>query len=92
LAADTHGLTNVHLVDSRSAAAPIRHVAIKAREMADRGESVETILAFADRVFKDSVTYILPENIEQLVRGGCQRCGRSFDQSLESQIGFIDQL
>ena len=70
LAADTHGLTNVHLVDSRSAAAPIRHVAIKAREMADRGESVETILAFADKVFKDSVTYILPENIEQLVRGG----------------------
>ena len=70
LAADTHGLTNVHLVDSRSAAAPIRHVAIKAREMADRGESVEAILAYADKVFKDSVTYILPENIEQLVRGG----------------------
>lgn len=70
LAATTHDLQQITFVDSRTAAAPIRHVAIKAREMADKGESVETILAYADRVFKDSKTYILPDNIDQLVRGG----------------------
>ena len=70
LAATTHDLQQITFVDSRTAAAPIRHVAIKAREMADKGESVETILAYADRVFKHSKTYILPDNIDQLVRGG----------------------
>lgn len=70
LAATTHDLQQITFVDSRTAAAPIRHVAIKAREMADKSESVETILAYADRVFKDSKTYILPDNIDQLVRGG----------------------
>ena len=70
LAATSHDITNITFVDSHTAAAPIRHVAIKARNMADRGESIETILAYADRVFKDSKTYILPDNIEQLVRGG----------------------
>ena len=70
LAATTHDLQHITFVDSRTAAAPIRHVAIKARELVDKGESVETILAYADRVFKDSKTYILPDNIDQLVRGG----------------------
>lgn len=70
LAATNQDIENITFVDSRSAAAPIRHVAIKAREMANKGESVETILAYADRVFKDCKTYILPDNIDQLVRGG----------------------
>lgn len=70
LAATNHDIENITFVDSRGAAASIRHVAIKAREMADKGASVETILAYADRVFKDCKTYILPDNIDQLVRGG----------------------
>ncbi len=70
LAATNHAIDNITFVDSRSAAASIRHVSIKARQMADNGESVETILAYANRVFKESKTYILPDNIDQLVRGG----------------------
>lgn len=70
LAATNHDIENITFVDSRSAAASIRHVAIKAREMADKGVSIETILTYADRVFKDCKTYILPDNIDQLVRGG----------------------
>lgn len=70
LAASTHDLNNVHFVDSLSAAGPIRHVAIEARKMADSGASVEEILAYADRVFKDTVTYILPDNLDQLRKGG----------------------
>jgi len=70
LAATNHDIENITFVDSRGAAASIRHVAIKAREMADKGVSVEIILAYADRVFKDCKTYILPDNIDQLVRGG----------------------
>lgn len=70
LAATNHDIENITFVDSRSAAASLRHVVIKARTMADNGESIETILAYADRVFKDSKTFILPDNIDQLVRGG----------------------
>lgn len=70
LAATNHDIENITFVDSKSAAASIRHVAIKAREMVDRGESVEAILAYADKVFRDCKTFILPDNIDQLVRGG----------------------
>jgi len=70
LAATNHDVENITFVDSKSAAASIRHVAIKAREMVDRGESVEAILAYADKVFRDCKTFILPDNIDQLVRGG----------------------
>lgn len=70
LAATNHDIENITVVDSRSAAAALRHVVIKARTMADNGASVETILTYADRVFKDCKTFILPDNIDQLVRGG----------------------
>jgi len=70
LAATNHDVENITFMDSKSAAASIRHVAIKAREMVDRGESVEAILAYADKVFRDCKTFILPDNIDQLVRGG----------------------
>lgn len=70
LAAANHDLKNITIVDSKSAAAALRHVAIAAREMADSGSSVEDILAYADRVFKASITYIMPDNLEQLRKGG----------------------
>jgi DegV family protein with EDD domain len=70
LAATTHDLKNIHIIDTLSAAGPIRHVAIEARKMADAGASVEEILAYADKVFKDTITYILPDNLNQLRKGG----------------------
>jgi DegV family protein with EDD domain len=70
LAANNHNVPNVTFLDSCTAAGPIRHVAIEARKMADAGASVEAILAYAEKVFKDTVTYILPENLDQLRKGG----------------------
>lgn len=70
LAAANHDLTNVTVIDSKSASGPIRHVALEARKMADAGKSVKEIVDYANRVFENSKTYILPDNLDQLRKGG----------------------
>jgi DegV family protein with EDD domain len=70
LAAKNNELTNITIVDTKTAAAPILHVALEARKMADAGKSVEEILEYANRVVEDSKTYILVDTMDQLVRGG----------------------
>ena len=70
LAAKNNGLTNITIVDTKTAAAPILHLAREARRMADAGKSVKDILAYADKVVQDSKTYLLIDNMDQLVRGG----------------------
>lgn len=70
LAAANHDMTNVTVIDSKSASGPIRHVALEARRMADAGKSVQEIVDFAKKVFDNSKTYILPDNLDQLRKGG----------------------
>lgn len=70
LAVQNNGLDNVTLVDSHSASGPIRHVSIVARQMADAGKSVEEISKYANAAFENTITYILPDNLDQLRKGG----------------------
>ncbi len=70
LAAKNNELSNITIVDTKSAAAPILHLAREARKMADAGKSVEDILAYATRLVNDTKTYILVDTMDQLVRGG----------------------
>jgi DegV family protein with EDD domain len=70
LAVKNNELTNVTLIDMKTAAAPILHVAREARRMADAGKPVADIVAYANKVVNDSKTYLLIDNMEQLVRGG----------------------
>jgi len=70
LAASNHDMENVTILDTKSASGPIRHVVLEARKMADAGKTVKEILAYADRVFDNSITYILPDNLDQLRKGG----------------------
>lgn len=70
LAANSHEVKNITFVDSKSAAGPIRHVAIRLKEMAKEDKSIEDMKAYIQSAFESSATYILPESLEQLRKGG----------------------
>lgn len=70
LAATENDLTNITIVDTLTLAAPLRHVTVRAVEMVRAGASVDDILAMGKAVFDDTVSYLYPETLEQLNRGG----------------------
>lgn len=70
LAASSNEIDNFTLIDTLSAASPLRHTAKEAKKMADAGKSVDEIVAFVEKVVKDSMTYILPDSLDQLIHGG----------------------
>ena len=70
LAAASNEIDHFTLIDTFSAASPLRHTAKEAKKMADAGKSVEEIVAFIEKVVKDSMTYILPDSLDQLIHGG----------------------
>lgn len=61
---------NIHVVSNRFTG----HAAIEAgkvaMKMADDGKSVEEIIKYLEEVSKTSVTYVIPNNVEQLIKGG----------------------
>lgn len=63
-------MTNVTIVDTGTLVGPQRYVALKAAEMAAQGKSKQQILTFAERVFNDTVSFIVPETLDQLKRSG----------------------
>ena len=70
LAAASNEIENFTLIDTLSAASPIRHAAKEAKKMADAGKSVEEIVAYVEALSKDSISYILPDTLVQLIHGG----------------------
>ena len=70
LAASTNNLSNVTIIDTQSACGPIRHMAIATKKLNEEGKSVKEIEARMKQMVESSITYILPENLDQLVRGG----------------------
>ena len=58
------------IVDTFTTCGPCRHAAIVAKRMVDEGKSVEEIINIINIIVKDSRTYILPDNLEQLIHGG----------------------
>lgn len=61
---------NVYLVDSLSVAGPLLDGALKARKYADEGKSVEEILAMLDQLFHNTISFLYPESLIQLKKGG----------------------
>jgi DegV family protein with EDD domain len=70
LAATENDMKNLTLVDSLTLASPLRHVSLRAVEMVKAGATVDEILAMAKSVFDDTVSYLYPENLDQLNRSG----------------------
>jgi DegV family protein with EDD domain len=70
LAASSNDITNITIIDSLSACGPIRQMAIATKKLNEEGKSVKEIEARMKQMVETTVTYILPENLDQLVRGG----------------------
>ncbi|KAF0226094.1 MAG: degV.3 [Erysipelotrichaceae bacterium] len=66
--AEVESMTSI--IDTFSICGPCKHAVIVAKRMADEGKSVEEIVHIVNIIAKDSRTYILPDNLEQLIHGG----------------------
>ncbi len=58
------------IIDTASVCGPNRHAVEVAKRLADEGKSLEEIVNIVNIIAKDSRTYILPDNLEQLIHGG----------------------
>lgn len=63
-------MDNVTLVDTFTLAGTLRDIAIKASKMAREGKSKEAILETAQKFIDNTYAFLIPENLDQLVRGG----------------------
>jgi DegV family protein with EDD domain len=64
------GMDNVYVVDTRSVGAPILDGAIRAKEMADEGAGVQDILLMLDKKYQNQFSFLFPETLTQLKKGG----------------------
>ncbi len=58
------------IIDTFTICGACKQAVIVAKRMADEGKSVEEIVNIINVIAKDSKTYILPDNLEQLIHGG----------------------
>lgn len=63
-------IQNIYLIDSRSVGAPIMDMVIHAKKMADEGKDVEEILSKIETKCKNTYSFLLPKDLEQLKKGG----------------------
>ena len=69
-AANAEVQDKVTIIDTFTVCGPNRHAVIVAKKLADEGKSIEEIVNIVNIIAKDSRTYILPDNLDQLIRGG----------------------
>ena len=70
LAATDNDIENIDIVDSLTIAGPLKDVVLKAAEMAQAGATKEEILAMAKTVFSMTTSFLFPNTLDQLKRGG----------------------
>lgn len=70
LAMNDNEMTNVTLIDTLTLAGPLRDIAFKAASMVKEGKSKHEILSMAKTVIDMTQGFLIPENLDQLVRGG----------------------
>lgn len=70
LAAANKDVKNISFYDTKSAAGGIRHLGVTAQKMAQAGKTVEEIKAYCQKAIEGSITYILPDNLDQLKKNG----------------------
>lgn len=70
LAKMDNDMDNVTIVDTFTLAGPLRDITFKAASMVKEGKSKEEILAMAQTVIDMTQGFLIPENLDQLVRGG----------------------
>lgn len=70
LAKDSLNMDHVHIVDTKTLASPLKDCALSAKKMVDENYSVSEILDMIQEKLSDTLTYVIPKNLEQLKRGG----------------------
>jgi DegV family protein with EDD domain len=60
----------ITIIDTMTTCGPCKQAVLVAKKMVDEGKSVEEIVNIVTIMVKDSKTYILPDNLEQLIHGG----------------------
>lgn len=60
----------IHIVNSRSLAAPLRHMAMKAAQLRDSGISAEEITSQLERMAHSTISFVIPADFEYLNRSG----------------------
>lgn len=70
LAANNNEIENITFVDTKSAAGVVRHIAQRTQELAHEGKSIAEITAYAQKASETSITYVLPDNLDQLRKNG----------------------
>jgi len=70
LAKMDNDMDNVTIVDTCTLAGSLRDITFKAASMVKEGKSKEEILAMAQTVIDMTQAFLIPENLDQLVRGG----------------------
>ncbi len=70
LAKMDNDMDNVTIVDTFTLAGSLRDITFKAASMVKEGKSKEEILAMAQTVIDMTQAFLIPENLDQLVRGG----------------------
>ncbi|MDF9825121.1 DegV family protein with EDD domain [Breznakia sp. PF5-3] len=63
-------MDNVYIVDTRSVGAPIMDGAIRAKEMANEGKDIIEILKMLDMKYQNQFSFLYPETLTQLKKGG----------------------
>ena len=64
------GKINLHVVDTLTSVYAQAYMAIKAREMADEGKSVEEIIDYSNFLIKNNHLYFVVDNLNYLIKNG----------------------
>ena len=90
LSALQNEMSNVTIVDTGSLVGPQRYVVLKAAEMVKQGKSKEDILAFSSKVFNHTVSFVVPQNLDQLKRSGrISSAAATLSNLLKLKVGLI---
>lgn len=83
-------MTNVSIVDTGTLVGSQRYVTLCAAEMAKAGKSKEEIINVIMRILRETITYVLPENLDQLKRGGrISSNAATLSSLLKVKIGLV---
>lgn len=69
-AAESCDMKNVTIIDSETVGAPIMDMVLAAKKMVDEGCSVEAIVEMIENKKKNTYSFLYPETLEQLKKGG----------------------
>src|SRR5690554_3329058 len=70
LAANNHDITNIDVVDTKTLGGPVKDIVIKAATMVQEGAQAQDILDMAKSVTSMTLSFLYPNTLDQLKRGG----------------------